>query len=135
MSSAASFFEKLSGGKLRYSVIVIIICVFSAVISNLGLDRIVAIASPILDIVYPPTLVLIAMTWLGDRVSNSVYRWAVVGALITSVLSTLSLYGVAVPFIGKLPLASLGLSWILPAVVFGIIAFAVSKLRKKPQKA
>lgn len=135
VSSAASFFEKLSGGKLRYSVIVIIICVFSAVISNLGLDRIVAIASPILDIVYPPTLVLIAMTWLGDRVSNSVYRWAVVGALITSVLSTLSLYGVAVPFIGKLPLASLGLSWILPAVVFGIIAFAVSKLRKKPQKA
>lgn len=135
VSSAASFFEKLSGGKLRYSVIVIVICVFSAVISNLGLDRIVAIASPILDIVYPPTLVLIAMAWFGDRVDNSVYRWAVVGALITSVLSTLSLYGVAVPFIGKLPLASLGLSWILPAVVFGLIAFAVSKLRKKPKAA
>lgn len=53
VSSAASFFEKLTKGRLSYAALVIIICVFSAVISNLGLDRIVAVASPILDIVYP----------------------------------------------------------------------------------
>ena len=135
VSSAASFFEKLTKGRLSYATLVIIICVSSAVISNLGLDRIVAVASPILDIVYPPTLVLIALSWFGDRLSRGVYRWAVIGALIASVLSTLSLYGVSVPIVNTLPLASLGLGWIVPAVVFGIVAYVISRLRKMRKKS
>ena len=135
VSSAASFFEKLTKGRLSYATLVIIICVSSAVISNLGLDRIVAVASPILDIVYPPTLVLIALSWFGDRLSRGVYRWAVIGALIASVLSTLSLYGVSVPIVNTLPLASLGLGWIVPAVGFGIVAYVISRLRKMRKKS
>ena len=135
VSSAASFFEKLTKGRLSYAALVIIICVFSAVISNLGLDRIVAVASPILDIVYPPTLVLIALSWFGDRLSRGVYCWAVVGALISSVLSTLSLYGVSVPIVNTLPLASLGLGWIVPAAGFGIVAYVISRLRKMRKKS
>ena len=135
VSSAASFFEKLTKGRLSYATLVIIICVSSAVISNLGLDRIVAIASPILDIVYPPTLVLIALSWFGDRLSRGVYRWAVIGALIASVLSTLSLYGVSVPIVNTLPLASLGLGWIVPAAGFGIVAYVISRLRKMRKKS
>ena len=104
-------------------------------ISNLGLDRIVAVASPILDIVYPPTLVLIALSWFGDRLSRGVYRWAVIGALIASVLSTLSLYGVSVPIVNTLPLASLGLGWIVPAAGFGIVAYVISRLRKMRKKS
>ena len=135
VSSAASFFEKLTKGRLSYAVLVIVICVSSAVISNLGLDRIVAVASPILDIVYPPTLVLIALSWFGDRLSRGVYRWAVIGALIASVLSTLSLYGVSVPIVNTLPLASLGLGWIVPAAGFGIVAYVISRLRKMRKKS
>lgn len=135
VSSAASFFEKLTKGRLSYATLVIIICVSSAVISNLGLDRIVAVASPILDIVYPPTLVLIALSWFGDRLSRGVYCWAVIGALIASVLSTLSLYGVSVPIVNTLPLASLGLGWIVPAAGFGIVAYVISRLRKMRKKS
>ena len=135
VSSAASFFEKLTKGRLSYAALVIIICVFSAVISNLGLDRIVAVASPILDIVYPPTLVLIALSWFGDRLSRGVYRWAVIGALLASVLSTISLYGVSVPIIDTLPLASLGLGWIVPAAVFGLVAYVIGRLRKMRKKS
>ena len=135
VSSAASFFEKLTKGRLSYAALVIIICVFSAVISNLGLDRIVAVASPILDIVYPPTLVLIALSWFGDRLSRGVYCWAVVGALISSVLSTLSLYGVSVPIVNTLPLASLGLGWIGPAAGFGIVAYVIGRLREMRKKS
>lgn len=135
VSSAASFFEKLTKGRLSYAALVIIICVSSAVISNLGLDRIVAVASPILDIVYPPTLVLIALSWFGDRLSRGVYRWAVIGALIASVLSTLSLYGVSVPIVNTLPLASLGLGWIVPAAGFGIVAYVIGRLREMRKKS
>lgn len=135
VSSAASFFEKLTKGRLSYAVLVTVICVSSAVISNLGLDRIVAVASPILDIVYPPTLVLIALSWFGDRLSRGVYRWAVIGALLASVLSTISLYGVSVPIIDTLPLASLGLGWIVPAAVFGLVAYVIGRLRKMRKKS
>lgn len=135
VSSAASFFEKLTKGRLSYAVLVTVICVSSAVISNLGLDRIVAVASPILDIVYPPTLVLIALSWFGDRLSRGVYRWAVIGALIASVLSTLSLYGVSVPIVNTLPLASLGLGWIVPAAGFGIVAYVIGRLREMRKKS
>ena len=135
VSSAASFFEKLTKGRLSYATLVIIICVSSAVTSNLGLDRIVAVASPILDIVYPPTLVLIALSWFGDRLSRGVYRWAVIGALIASVLSTLSLYGVSVPIVNTLPLASLGLGWIVPAAGFGIVAYVIGRLREMRKKS
>ena len=135
VSSAASFFEKLTKGRPSYAVLVTVICVSSAVISNLGLDRIVAVASPILDIVYPPTLVLIALSWFGDRLSRGVYRWAVIGALIASVLSTLSLYGVSVPIVNTLPLASLGLGWIVPAAGFGIVAYVIGRLREMRKKS
>ena len=129
VSSAASFFAKLANDKTSYSVFVVVICVSSAVISNLGLDMIIAIATPVLDIVYPPMLVLILLSWFGDKLHKSVYVSSVAGSLIASVLATASLYGMNVPVIDSLPLASLGLGWLTPAAVFGLVAYLVSKVK------
>ena len=129
VSSAASFFAKLANNKISYGVFVIVICVSSAVISNLGLDMIISIATPVLDIVYPPMLVLILLSWFGDKLHKSVYVSSVAGALITSVLSTASLYGMNVPVVDSLPLASLGLGWVVPAAVFALAAYAVSEVK------
>lgn len=129
VSSAASFFAKLANDKISYGVFVVIICVSSAVISNLGLDMIIAIATPVLDIVYPPMLVLILLSWFGDKLHKSVYVSSVAGSLIASVLATASLYGMNVPVIDSLPLASLGLGWLTPAAVFGLVAYLVSKVK------
>lgn len=129
VSSAASFFAKLANDKISYSVFVVVICISSAVISNLGLDMIIAIATPVLDIVYPPMLVLILLSWFGDKLHKSVYVSSVAGSLIASVLATASLYGMNVPVIDSLPLASLGLGWLTPAAVFGLVAYLVSKFK------
>lgn len=129
VSSAASFFAKLANDKISYGVFVVVICVSSAVISNLGLDMIIAIATPVLDIVYPPMLVLILLSWFGDKLHKSVYVSSVAGSLIASVLATASLYGMSVPVIDSLPLASLGLGWLTPAAVFGLVAYLVSKVK------
>ena len=129
VSSAASFFAKLANDKISYSVFVVVICVSSAVISNLGLDMIIAIATPVLDIVYPPMLVLILLSWFGDKLHKSVYVSSVAGSLIASVLATASLYGMNVPVIDSLPLASLGLGWLTPAALFGLVAYLVSKVK------
>lgn len=129
VSSAASFFAKLANNKISYGVFVTVICVSSAIISNLGLDTIIAIATPILDIVYPPMLVLILLSWFGDKLHKSVYVSSVAGSLIASVLATAELYGMNVPVVDSLPLASLGLGWVLPAAVFGLVAYLVSKVK------
>lgn len=118
-SSAAAYFAKLCRGKVSYPVFVIAICVFSAVVSNLGLDRIVAIAAPVLDIVYPPTLVLIFIALVRPQLPDRISRGAALGALLMSVLCTLDGYGVPLTFLHKLPLFDLGFAWVLPAVLFG----------------
>ena len=129
VSSAASFFAKLANDKISYGVFVVVICVSSAVISNLGLDMIIAIATPVLDIVYPPMLVLILLSWFGDKLHKSVYVSSVAGSLIASVLATAELYGMNIPVIDSLPLASLGLGWLTPAALFGLVAYLVSKVK------
>ena len=129
VSSSASFFAKLADDKISYGVFVVVICVSSAIISNLGLDMIIAIATPVLDIVYPPMLVLILLSWFGDKLHKSVYVSSVAGSLIASVLATASLYGMSVPVVDSLPLASLGLGWLTPAALFGLVAYLVSKVK------
>ena len=121
-SSAAAYFAELCRGKVPYKAFVIAICVFSAVVSNLGLDRIVAVAAPVLDVIYPPTLVLIFISLLMPRMPDCVSRGACIGALITSVLCTLTAHGVNIPVVPSLPLYDLGLSWLIPAAVFGLAA-------------
>ena len=127
-SSAAAYFSELCRGKVNYKVFVVVICVFSAVVSNLGLDRIVAIAAPVLDMVYPPALVLILISLLMPKVSDFVSRAATLGALLTSVLCTIHLYVDKLTFLEALPLYDLGLSWILPAVIFAAAAALLAPL-------
>ena len=131
-SSAAAYFTELCRGKVSYKVFVIAICVFSAVVSNLGLDRIVAVAAPVLDVIYPPTLVLIFISLLAPHLPDRISRGAAIGALLTSVLCTLTANGVAIPLVESLPLYDLGLSWLIPAAVFGL---AASLLRGHARKA
>jgi len=127
VSSSASYFAKLFKGKVPYWALVSIICVFSAFAANLGLDRIVSVAAPILDIVYPPTLVLIVLSFFDKRIEDSVYTSAVVGALITSVLCTAYSAGAPFGFLEYLPLYGLGLGWLVPAALFGLIAFLCNR--------
>ena len=123
-------------GLIIFAIVIALACittavalVSSAVISNLGLDMIIAIATPVLDIVYPPMLVLILLSWFGDKLHKSVYVSSVAGSLIASVLATAELYGMNIPVIDSLPLASLGLGWLTPAAVFGLVAYLVSKVK------
>ena len=134
-SSAAAYFAKLCRGKVPYKAFVIAICVFSAVVSNLGLDRIVAIAAPVLDIVYPPTLVLIFIALVRPQLPDRISRGAALGALLMSVLCTLDGYGVPLTFLHKLPLFDLGFAWVLPAVLFGAAAALLPVRRERTVKA
>ena len=134
VSSAADFFSTLSGKKLKYSWLTAAICIFSAVVSNFGLEQIISIAAPILDVIYPPTLVLVVLAFFRDHIrSGRVYRLGVLGALLTSVLTVADRYGLPFGFVEHLPLYSLGFAWVLPAVILAVIGAVTSGKEKKAE--
>ncbi len=115
-----------------------VICVFSAIASNMGLEQIISIAAPILDIVYPPALALIALAFFHNHIHNNwIYRFTALGAVLTSLLTVGSTYlpflaGIK-PLLDCLPLSFLGLGWILPTAICGVLgAFIPHKKEEHP---
>ena len=90
----------------------------SLVISNAGLDLILKFSVPVLGAIYPVAIVLILLSffqrWIGAL--RFVYP---VSIAFTGVFSVLySLYDIGFPLepLAHIPLASLGLGWVLPAL-------------------
>ena len=121
-SATAQYFTKISKGRIKYETIVVIVCVFSAVVSNFGVSTIISFSSPILSIIYPATIVLVLLTLFGDNIHNdNIFKGATYMALIVSVLTVVDSMGINVDFIHYLPFDSMGFNWIIPAIVGGVI--------------
>ena len=121
VSSAADFFASLL--KVSYTKMALAVCVFSAAAANFGLDTIVSIAAPVLNVVYPPTLVVVGFSFFEKWLPNhSAVRFAAVGALAVSIAQTLGIQAA-----NALPLAAFGFGWLIPALVCGAAGYAVSR--------
>ena len=121
-SAAANYFSTLTKKKLSYELLIIVICISGFLISNLGIDSIIRLASPILTILYPVVLTQVILSFFRGKIRKpTVFRGAALGALITAVAEALVDIGVSMPFVDNLPLAAAGFSWVLPAVVGGLI--------------
>ena len=125
-SATGQFFEKLSGGKLKYKTVVLAVCIFSACMASIGVGGIIKVASPVLSIVYPPTIVLVILAFFTEKIQNdNVYKFAVYTSLIVSILTVIQSYGVAMPFLDYLPLKEFGFNWVVPVIVAGLIGHFV----------
>ncbi|WP_235670079.1 branched-chain amino acid transport system II carrier protein, partial [Clostridioides difficile] len=131
-SAAGQYFSTLTDGKLKYEHIVIVVCVFSAIISNFGVSTIIQFSSPILSMVYPATITLVILALFSNKIKNdNVFKCAAYMALLVSVLTVATSFGIKIPLVNSLPFASLGFNWIVPVVIAGIIGnFIPSKSSK-----
>ena len=122
-SATAQFFEKITYGKLKYELIVTVVCVFSAIVSNFGVSTIIQFAAPILDIIYPATMVLVIMTLFGTKIKNdNAFKGATYTALLVSILTVANNMDIVnISFINELPFSTLGFNWIVPVLIGGII--------------
>ena len=117
-SIVGDYFEELTHGKLKYKQIVIALIAISYAMSNFGLSQIIAIAGPVLNILYPPLIVLVLGAYVEKITDNDhVICVGTYMALITSILSTISTSGHPIAFIDNLPFASFGLGWVIPALI------------------
>lgn len=133
ITSTADYFHDLSNGKISYKLIAAVTAIVSAALAMIGTDQIIAIASPVLSLLYPGAMTLLALSFLKEKISNFTLRFAVVGALTGSLCTLLYDYGVPLNFVPHLPLNSSGLGWILFAVIFAIAGMIISKIKNNGQ--
>lgn len=122
ITSISQFFSRLFA-KVPYRTWVFIIVGFSLVICNQGLTTILSISVPVLDAIYPVSIVLIVLGLCDKWLNNNPYIYPVTIACVgvTSVLKAIENLKISLGFVGeifhKLPLYSLGLGWVIVAVV------------------
>lgn len=126
-STGAMFFTKLTKNKIPYSVNAIIISIISMIIALNGVEAIVQMASPILQILYPVVIVLIITNLFKKYIKNNmIIAITTYSSLTFSILSTINTLAPSIILIEKIlyiiPLAKLGFAWVVPTV----IAFCVS---------
>ena len=116
ISSCGAFFHSICP-KLSYRGWAFLFAVVSAVISNAGLAQIMAFSAPVLGAIYPMAILLIDLSFLPPALAQG-RRAYPVGMLFTgtaSVLLALRDVGAPLAILDALPLAGVGLGWILPA--------------------
>ena len=130
ISSCAEYFNMICP-KLSYRTWAILFAAVSMLIANAGLDLILSLSVPVLSIIYPVAIALIALAllqrWEGRR--PLVYPVTVLFTGVASVLYTLRdlkvLPAALSDLLGAMPLAAQGLGWLLPALVGMVVGLAL----------
>lgn len=136
INSISQYFAMLFP-KSSYQKWVLIITAFSFLICNLGLNMILSISIPVLNAIYPVSIVLILLglshkLWEPNRY---VYPLVVAGTGIVSVIYALDQEKVPLGAVGrlcrKLPLYEMGFCWVSVALVMLMISLAASCRKKR----
>lgn len=137
-ATVGDFFEELTNKKVSYKTVVIITCLFSAYFSIMGVDSIVKIAVPLLELVYPISIVLILLASIDEYVPSKFYVGSVIGCFIISFNSCLIKLNITIDLLNNfsnfMPLSTYGFPWILPSIVGGIISTLLLKSSTKNNK-
>ncbi|MCC3670062.1 MULTISPECIES: branched-chain amino acid transport system II carrier protein [Terrisporobacter] len=133
-SVTAKYFEDVTNKKLKYTHLVAFICIFSSIASNLGVDRIIAIAAPILTIIYPVSILLVLMSTFNKYFTKpAVFKCSAYATLLISLLNVVDSLGLNINFVHKLPLDSIGFNWVIPAIIGGFIGKLMIKDKNKQE--
>lgn len=136
INSISQYFAMLFS-KVSYQKWVLLITGFSFLICNLGLNMILSISIPVLNAIYPVSIVLILLGlshcfWKSNRY---VYPLVAAGTGVVSVIYALDQAKVPLGAVSelcrKLPLYDMGFCWVSAALVMLILSLLFSYYYKK----
>lgn len=132
INSISQYFS-VTFGRLSYRGWVFVITAFSFLVCNLGLNAILAVSVPVLNAIYPVSIVLILLglshrLWRGNRF---VYPCVVGGTAVISVLYSIDEAGLPKLLEKYLPLYSSGYGWLWGAVGMLVLAIILGIIRPK----
>lgn len=110
--SVSSYFEEVLNYKVKYNAIVMFVVTMSYIISQLGVDKIIKYAIPILIVFYPLLIVVLFLTL--SKTGEKVYKYTTYTTFVFCIIDQ----------IYPLPLHSQGFAWLIPT----FIAYAVLTL-------
>ena len=133
ITSISQYFSTLFK-KFSYRQFVFAITVFSFAICNQGLNAILSISVPILNAIYPVSIVLIVLGLSHRFIAKNrfVYPFTVLGTAVVSVISAVDSAGLSLGFVSNavnsLPFSSLGFGWVTVTVVMLVLSIVSGKL-------
>ena len=135
LSSCASYFHQRLP-KVSYPAWVALFALISVGISNVGLNQILALSVPVLNLLYPIVLVLILLACLPKAEALPLlYPIAGWGTLAASAVLLAAKSGVLPAALTEalhaLPLYAQGLGWLLPCLVFLALGAGLSLVKKR----
>lgn len=136
INSISQYFSTLFS-RLTYRQWVFIITVFSFLVCNLGLNTILSISVPVLNAIYPVSIVLILLglthgLWKNNRY---IYPCVVSGTAIISVIYVMDETGLPELLTRILPLYSAGYGWIGAAAVMLAFSMVLQWMNTRKRKA
>jgi LIVCS family branched-chain amino acid:cation transporter len=120
---------------LPYKVLVILLALFSLLVSNLGLTHLIQVSIPVLTAIYPPCIVLVVLSFCTRlwHAPSRVVAPVMLIALLFGIVDGVKATGVGVEWLvwleAKLPLVDQGLAWLLPSLVVGVLTTAWDRQR------
>lgn len=135
ITSCSQYFSTLTK-KIDYQRWVYIISIFSFLICNQGLNVLLSLSVPLLDAIYPISIVLIVLglshTWIKEN--GYIYPITIFSVAIISVLYALENAGIVFSIHSichLLPLYSLGLGWVIIAILSVLVSIILHKSKVK----
>lgn len=129
VSSFANYLTEITSQKWTYEKIVRYVCIFSFMIANIGLNQLIKISFPILNMIYPLTIVLIVLSIFKNKIKHRrmMYVLPMILTFIVSFINGMQTFGIHLGIVSKLvmllPLNYLGFGWVSVAIVGVFIGY------------
>lgn len=140
INSISQYFSTLFKS-ISYNKFVLGITIFSFAVCNQGLNTILSISVPVLNAIYPVSIMLIVLG-LFDRFirhNRFIYPFTILGTAVISVIYAIDGLGVKLGFITdichSLPLYDLGFGWVIITVTMLVISVVLNAVLPQKQKA
>lgn len=137
LSAVSEYFERIVPS-VSYKKWLLIFAALSLVITNFGLNTILTMASPVLLLLYPLAIALIALIFVNNFFNGhqSVYIGTIIGVGFVAVLDALKDANIAPDTInsifGFIPLFKNGAGWIVTGLIGFFAGLLIAKLKKDP---
>ncbi|OQP03438.1 branched-chain amino acid transport system II carrier protein [Geobacillus sp. 44B] len=138
-AACAQYFHEVTPN-ISYKTYVTIITIFSLAVSNLGLNQLISISAPVLTMIYPLAIVLVIMSFFHRFYQGSAktYGMALLFTAVFSIYDGLNAFGIKAEWLKALlswsPFFSVGLGWVVPAIIGAIIGFVMDNVALKQHR-
>lgn len=138
INSISQYFSTLFKG-ISYNKFVLGITIFSFVICNQGLNTILSVSVPILNAIYPVSIMLIVLGLCDKFISGNrfIYPFTILGTAVISVIYAIDGVGISLGFVSKiccsLPLYELGFGWISITAAMLVLSIVCNAVMGKKQ--